>query len=372
MSAFATKVDIGNRALQKVGANRITAFTNTTKAAQEVAACYDMLREAELRRNVWRFSIRRAILRAIGSALPDWDSAVTYVVGSLVTYNDVNYISIHVTNLNQNPATAGTYWSIFTGNTSQKLTFPAWAIGTTYAAGLIVKGSDNILYLSMAGTNLAHDPTTDTGTWWQQYVGPDIASAYDSDTTYQVGEIVFSTGQVAYYSTENGNDNSPSSGTGWATLTGATLAPIVIPWPAGAGPFTDQNSRNVFPLPYGYLREAPRDPRAGDYSVLGYPSNLVRTDWVFEGGYIISSDPGPIMFRFGANISQVSLMDAQFCEGLACRIAYEICETLTNSNTKLQAIGGQYRALMGEARTINGIETGSNQPPLDDFLACRV
>lgn len=373
MTAFTSAVDIVNRGLQRLGSSRITSLTaGTSKSAQEANACYDKLRETELRRNIWRFSIRRVILRAVGTALPDWDSGVTYVLGSLVTYNDVNYISIHATpNLNQNPATAATYWAVFTGNTSQKVTFPAWGVGTTYPAGMIVTGTDGLLYLSMTASNLAHDPTTDTGTYWQLYFGPIVASAYDDDTTYSVGEIVFSTAQVAYYSTQNGNDNAPSTGTGWATLTSATLAPLVIPWPAGTGPATDTASRSVFVLPYGYLREAPRDPRAGDYSSLGYPSNLLRTDWEMEGNYIVSNDASPIMFRFAANVSQVSQMDSMFCEGLACRVAYELCETLTNSNTKLQAIGGAYQKWMGEARTVNGIEVGSVNPPLDDYLACR-
>lgn len=372
MTAFTSAVSIINRGIQRLGGNRIAALTDTSKEAVEAVACYDNLRRAELRRNVWRFSIRRVILRAVGTALPTWDAAVTYVLGSLVTYNSVNYISIHATpNLNQNPVTATTYWSVFTGNTSQKVTFPAWAVGTTYPGGMIVTGTDNLLYLSMVAGNLAHDPTTDIGTYWTLYFGPYVASAYDSTTTYRVGEIVFSTAQIAYYSTQNGNANAPSTGTGWATLTSATLAPLVIPWPAGTGPVTDTTSNNVFVLPYGFLREAPRDPRAGDYSPLGYPSNLMRTDWVMEGGYLTSADASPIMFRFAADITQVSLMDDLFCEGLACRIAYELCETLTNSNTKQSATGAAYNEFMGTARIVNGIEVGSTQPPLDDYLACR-
>jgi hypothetical protein len=374
MGYFTSAVKVANRALQKVGASRITSLdttVDTSKEADEVSACYDALREAELRRNVWRFSIRRAILRPVGTALPEWDATVTYVVGSLVTLDDVNYISLQAANLNQDPATITAYWSIFTGNTSQKVTFPAWAIGTTYGAARIVLGTDGILYLSLVAGNLAHNPVTDTGTYWQQYVGNEIASAYDADTTYNYGEIVFSTGQVAYLSVMGGNDNAPSTGTGWVTQTSATLAPIFIPWPAGTGPATQDGTRSVFVLPYGYLREAPQDPRAGDYSVLGFPSNLARTDWLLEGNYIISQDTGPLMLRFGANIAQVSLMDALFCEGLACRIAYEVCEPLTQSNTKLQQIGGEYKAFMGEARTVNGIEVGSTQPPLDDYIACR-
>lgn len=371
MTAFSAPVDIANRALQKCGATRITSLSGVSKEAKEVNACYNMLREAELERACWRFSIRRVVLRAVGTALPDWDAAVTYAVGSLVTYNNVNYISIHITNLNQNPVTATTYWTVFIGNTSQKVTFQDWAVGTAYAAGRIITASDNLLYLSLVAGNIGNDPTTDTGANWRQYVGSIVASAYDSGTTYYVGEVVFSTAQVAYYSTQNGNANAPSTGIGWATLTGVTLAPIVIEWPAGTGPSTDLQSRNIFVLPYGYLRPAPQNPHAGDTSILGYPSNAVRTDWLLEGNYLISSDPSPIVFRFGANIAQVSLMTNQYCEGLATRIGYEVCEILTQSNVKLQQLGGQYKAWMGDARTLNGIETGPTQPPLDDYIACR-
>jgi hypothetical protein len=44
---------------------RITAFTDDSKAASAVSFCYDKLREAELRRNVWVFSIRKAALRPV-------------------------------------------------------------------------------------------------------------------------------------------------------------------------------------------------------------------------------------------------------------------------------------------------------------------
>ena len=47
--------------------------------------------------------------------------------------------------------------------------FPAWAIGTTYAAGdnVIVTTPDiHTIYESAQGSNVGHDPTTDDGTWW--------------------------------------------------------------------------------------------------------------------------------------------------------------------------------------------------------------
>ena len=381
MAAFTSPESIVNRGLQKLGAFRVTSLaTDTTKQATEANFLYPKLRRAELRRNTWRFAIRRCLLRAVGSALPAWDATVTYVLNSLVSYNGLNYISIHATpNLNQNPATATTYWTQFSGNTSQKVTFPAWAIGTTYGAGAIVLGSDNLLYLSMVASNLANDPTTDDATHWTLYFGSDVASALDPTTTYGVGELVFDAYQNVYYSLANGNPlilmivgGVPlPPGPSWALLTGATIAPIVIPWPAGTGPASEQMSRNVFPLPYGYLFYAPQDPKAGSTSYLGFPSNLINNDWVFEGGYLISMDPGPIMFRFAADVTQVALMDDLFCEGFAARIALEMCESLTQSQPKLASIASEYKQFMSEARQRNGIETGPTEPPMDDFLAVR-
>src|SRR5258708_14477563 len=57
-----------------------------------------------------------------------------------------------------------------------------------------------------------------------------------------------------------------------------------------------------------------------------------------------------------------------FRSGLAARIATEVCEPLTQSTAKLGAITQAYNKTMGEARTINAIEAGSEEPPLDDYL----
>lgn len=374
MVAFNAPIDIANRIFQRLGANRTTNLaTDPSKQVAEFNAGYAAWRRSELRRNVWRFSIRRAALRAVGTALPAWDSTVTYVLNSLVSYSGLNYISIHATpNLNQNPATANTYWSVFTGNTSQKVTFPTWLIGTTYAAGAIVAGSDGSFYLSLVSGNVGNDPTLDTGSAnWTLYFGGYVASAYAPGTSYLVGEIVFDTAQIAYYTTQNQNTNAPSTGIGWTTLTGATLAPIVIPWPAGIGPATDLQTRNIFVLPYGFLREAPQSPRQGDYSVLGYPSNPTRPDWEMEGAYMTSGDVGPILFRFAADITQVSLFDDLFGEGLSCRGALELSETITQSEQKKKDNASFYDKFMDEARKVNGIEKGATNMALDDYIATR-
>ena len=86
----------------------------------------------------------------------------------------------------------------------------------------------------------------------------------------------------------------------------------------------------------------------------------------------MSSNTGPVYLRFGADIADVTLMNPMFCEGLGCRVGIEICEALTQSTERLNAIEAQYRLFMTEARLTNGIEIGTEESPLDDWIACRI
>jgi hypothetical protein len=74
LASTAGKISICNRALQLLGAKRITDVTDSSVSARAVATCYDVLRRAELRKHWWRFAIKRATLPAI-SPIPDWGKA---------------------------------------------------------------------------------------------------------------------------------------------------------------------------------------------------------------------------------------------------------------------------------------------------------
>jgi hypothetical protein len=65
-------------------------------------------------------------------------------------------------------------------------------------------------------------------------------------------------------------------------------------------------------------------------------------------------------------------MDDMFCEGLGARIGLAVCEPLTQSTAKTNTIAQEYQKFMSEARAVNGIETGAVEPPLDDYIACRM
>lgn len=370
--AFTAPVDIANRALQRCGTRRITAFTDGTKNAKEVSFCYDKLRRAELRRNLWTFSIRRVFLRPVGTSLQVWDSTKTYSQNALVTYGNVNYISLVNSNTNNEPDTSPTDWQVYLQSTSLQITFPTFNSGTTYGQGAIVVGSDSRYYLSVVSGNVGNDPTTTSG-FWVEYFGTYIATQYDSTQGYGVGEIVYYTTTTnVYANTVNGNTNDPTtSNSGWVQLSGVTTTPVFVAWPADTGPSTQPDTKNVYILPAGYLRRAPQAPDAGRTSWLGFPSNIPATDWVFEGNYLITIQTGALMFRFAADVIDVTKMDDLFCEGLASRIALEVCEPLTQSTAKLQAIASEYKQFMGDARNVNGIEQGNTEPPLDDYIQTR-
>lgn len=321
MSDIITATHIANRAVQRCGAARIAdgaLFTEDSNQANEIKACYDILRRAELRRNVWMFSVRRAPLRPV----------------------DTN---------------------------TQLYTPPAWLIGTSYPVAAIVL-SNGTWYQSLTAANLGNLPADDS-TFWTRYFGPKSASAWDATQAYLAGEIVW-IAAVAYLSLKNSNSDLTSVGASWLTLTG-TIAPFFITYPAGVGPANETTSKNLYLLPQGYMRQASQMPKAGVTSFLGFPGNMIQNDWVFENNFFVTMDAGVIVFRFAADITNAAEFDPMFVEGLGCRIAMEVCERLTQSATKVQTCEKAYKLLMGEARTVNGIEVGVTEPPLDDYIATR-
>lgn len=430
---FQTPVDVANRALQHCGAQRIDpalGFAEISKRASETAFAYGKLREAELRRNVWTFACRRAALRAIdtgtmllapamwvqatiyfaGSIVSDqsnnlwisripnnlgndplnsltwepyfgpltvslYDSAASYFAGELVytapgdgTYRV--YLSLQSGNADT-PATATAYDATATYFKNQVVTYlsvaymslidlntantptaaPAlWNIATTYAMGNAVGGSDGVIYSSVGSGNVGHDPVSDAGINWIS------TGALNPWSTVFIGGV--------------GSDKWLQIG-GAEFPMGVALATLNITYPLGAGPSSQGSTRNIFKLPSGFLRVAPQYEKQGA-TWLGGPSGITYNDWTFEAGFLLSGDSGPILFRCVVNVTDVSRMDPMFCEGLAARIGLEVCEPLTQSTAKLGTIAKVYDEWMSQARTVNAIEQGYDEPPDDDYVTCRL
>ncbi len=151
---------------------------------------------------------------------------------------------------------------------------------------------------------------------------------------------------------------------------GVGLTTMNIVYPLNSGPLSQTNTQNAFMKPAGYLRVAPQNPKMG-LNTVGGPTGSPYDDWLFEGSYLISGDSGPISLRFIANITDVARMHTNFCELLACDIALGVCQTITQSDAKLNSIRMSKRDALDNA-LVDGIENGWVDPPQDDLIAVRL
>lgn len=431
--SFQTPVDIANRALQLIGGARISTFGDNSRNASEIAACYDKLRQAELSRNVWRFAVRRTVLSPFSSSSTRiapalYNASTIYPQGAIVVdakgiwwqslipsnsgntpgsytagqkaawapyfgprsadpydttgataYNAgqvvyevpatgvPNFYSTLIENNSGDPSLAASWSSTtiytigqtvnygglyyknllaFNINNVPSASDPQWQSTITYGVGALVCGYDGREYQSLVVSNLGVNPVTDTT---QSHWGP-------------TGKMVPWTGAFA----------DPFSSLTWVLHTGMTVDPRQFIYPIGAGPAEDAQSGNVFLLPANFLRIAPQSPKDGLVHWLGGPAFDPPNDWVMENDAFTSRSPTPIIFRFVADVQDVSTMDAMFCEGLAYRIALAVCEQLTQSPQKFTEVTQAYVRLMAEARIVNAIEEDSIETPEDAYITVRI
>lgn len=123
----------------------------------------------------------------------------------------------------------------------------------------------------------------------------------------------------------------------------------------------DFGKTNAFPLPSDFLALLPRDPL----------DNLNDKDWQIEGRELLTDEDAPFNLRYIAQIEDCNTMDPLFREALACAIAMEICEEITQSNTKKADIKDDYRNAIREARRRNAIENIPVEAPEDTLITVR-
>jgi len=421
---FLDSLDIANRALDHLGASHIQNVAEDSVNNEKISFVYDKVRRAELRRNTWRFAIRKAVLRPVDTTtfglVPDqWNAGVQYLPGSVVTDgNGQIWVSNKANNIGNDPATSN-FWDSYFGS----MVADAWDSTLTYYAGDVVYISKAdgsfVVYLSRQNNNQEEPDTADawsattsysqdqtvsySGEQWRSLIAFNLnhvptggPANWNAATTYAATNQV--TGSDGFIYTSVGSSNTghnpvtddgtywtntdtpnawvavptlPASSGAWTPLY-AALESINLMYPLGAGPSSQSVTKNIFRLPAGFLRRAPQDPKAGINSFLGAPAWNSLDDWELEGDYLISSQSEPILLRFVADIQQVTKMDDMFCEGFAARIGLEACEAITNSNAKQQTCNNAYMKFMSEARIVNAIENGPTEPPEDDYITCRM
>ncbi len=123
----------------------------------------------------------------------------------------------------------------------------------------------------------------------------------------------------------------------------------------------DWGRANSFQLPSDFLR------LAEDYN----EDAINDKDWEIEGDKIITDDSDPIYIRYVKDVTDPNEFDALFCEALSTNLAVECCEELTQSNTKKEALLGDLKRIMAEARRCNAIEKQAKVPVADTYITCR-
>lgn len=118
---------------------------------------------------------------------------------------------------------------------------------------------------------------------------------------------------------------------------------------------------NAFPLPSDCLRLLPPDPFV----------NFNDLDWQIEGRSILTNDAAPLNVRYIRQITDPNIMDPLYREALATEIAFEICEAVTQSNTKKEGLREDLKTIIAQAKLLNAIENVAAEPPEDTWITAR-
>lgn len=126
-----------------------------------------------------------------------------------------------------------------------------------------------------------------------------------------------------------------------------------------------------YALPSDFLRMDMVDDR--------YPSAVMDNyidaeylDWVLEGNVILTDIGAPLKLRYVAQITDPNAWDVNFREALASRIAMEICEDLTQSDTKKQAAANDYKRAITQAVRVGAIEKPPVTTPDNTWVISRL
>ncbi|WP_368762507.1 hypothetical protein [Klebsiella michiganensis] len=88
--------------------------------------------------------------------------------------------------------------------------------------------------------------------------------------------------------------------------------------------------------------------------------NLPYPRYQVEGRQVLTDMESPVYIRYGARMPDPTNYDEAFTEAFACKLAVEICETITQSSTKKQAALQDFDMAIKAARAASAIE----RPPI--------
>lgn len=119
-----------------------------------------------------------------------------------------------------------------------------------------------------------------------------------------------------------------------------------------------------YPLPADFLKLI----QVNDFYVR---SGTQQAMWSVESGNILTNLSAPLKVRYVWRVDNPGLYDPLFVEALACRLAMEACETLTQSETKFGRCQEQYKMALSEALRVDSIANPPDELPAGSWIDSR-
>ncbi len=100
--------------------------------------------------------------------------------------------------------------------------------------------------------------------------------------------------------------------------------------------------------------------------------NQDSSEYKVEGKTIVTSFSSPMQLRYVADVTDSSQYDLYFVESLACKIAAEGCETITQSLQKAQKLEAAYARAINVAKSCGAMENPPQSMPDNTWLISRI
>lgn len=120
----------------------------------------------------------------------------------------------------------------------------------------------------------------------------------------------------------------------------------------------------AYQLPADYLRLV----QVNDFYVRGLKQ---KTPWSVEAGQLLTDYPAPLKVRYIRRVDNFGLLDPLFVEVLACKLAMEAAETLTQSGQKREMAHKEYEWSVSEAVRLDAIENPPDELQWGSWIDSR-
>ncbi|MBX3480004.1 MAG: hypothetical protein KF842_06365 [Caulobacter sp.] len=125
---------------------------------------------------------------------------------------------------------------------------------------------------------------------------------------------------------------------------------------------------------FGYQRQFPMPAdclRLAEVGGVAFDPDSGSPVYALEGGRILTDAAAPLDIRYVRRVEDVAGWDPLFAEAVACRLAAELAEKLTQSSTKREAALRDYQLSLREAFRVNAIEAAPETTIDGAWLSAR-